>query len=584
MTLSPPAAHRSTRRPAPPPSISPRPDLRGAALVALGVLAATALVNHPFLLTYAVRGDDFALLLHSARFFEPSAGEWVTTGFGGYFANFPEATEEYTRFLRPTVNLTIWLESWLARSPNSPVFLLTNYVGHALCAALVYLLAQWMVVVPRRVAIVTAALFAGSLSALEVFHSPAFRGDMLGALFGLAALLGVHAATVDRGQVDGRQPHPSTRWIALAAVSLLLAVFAKETAIAAPGIAAAWWLVRARGRGIDRRRTISVALLLIAPMVVYAVAKTALQGGGGAYASLGGVHRNVAQALTSAFVPGGGALELRALGTVDGWELARRIVAVALNGSGWLLLIGFYALAPRPLDRRVTALALAALAALAVPMLLAPYARLMYFGQAFALPLFALLAWYSARFLVYAGLLASPAWLLASVLAMQPGLAAANRASADLQRVLAAELRDPSVRRVYLVNDVTGVYGSLAQLRMAAARAGRSDVALRVAGSMGRSFTDRAAAGEPVRFTLGGDALRIETRCRDACDFSFPGVLPENQSRLGVPGVIRYERVEPRHLVVAVPDVSRGDWRVIGFDPSGPPRPRVLRPGAAAWR
>jgi hypothetical protein len=219
-------------------------------------------------------------------------------------------------------------------------------------------------------------------------------------------------------------------------------------------------------------------------------------------------------------------------------------------------------------------------------MLLAPFARLMYFGQMFALPLFVLLAWekrgWAARALLSAALLVNPGWLLLKLWTMQPEASAANRESARLQRVLAAELRDPAVRRVYLVNDVVGAYGSRAFLRMAAARAGRDDLTVRVASSMGRPFAFAGAAGEPVRFEARGGVLRVASRCGPRCDFSFPGVLPEDRARLGVPGVIRYQRVAEREIVIDIPDAARGDWLVVGYDPAAP-GPRVLKPGGA-WR
>ncbi|HKP75786.1 MAG TPA: hypothetical protein VJT67_09615, partial [Longimicrobiaceae bacterium] len=117
-------------------------DARTAALLALATLAVSVAANLPFILSYAVRGDTAALMLHSTRFFPADVGSWLHQGFSDYFVNFPEATQPYTGFVRPVVNATIWLESWLAPGQNSPVFLLTNYVGHAACTGMVYLAAR----------------------------------------------------------------------------------------------------------------------------------------------------------------------------------------------------------------------------------------------------------------------------------------------------------------------------------------------------------------------------------------------------------------------------------------------------------
>jgi hypothetical protein len=353
-TRAAPAPPREHPRPVPGDGFAARAGVGRALWVALAVLAATTAVNARFIATYAVRGDDSALLLHSARFFPVSPAGWLTRGFGDYFRNFPEATREYTLFLRPTVNLSVWLESWLAPSPNSPAFLLTNYLGHALCAAMVFLLARWMVRLPARAAVLAAALFAGSAAALDVFHSPAFRGDMLGAFWGMAGLLLAHASLGSRRR---------GAWLAASFAALLLAVFAKETAITAPFIAAAWVFREMRSGGSparDRSGAWWAALLLVSPAFIYIIAKITLQGGGGAYATASGLPRNAAQTLSSAFFPGGGAFELRALPgiagmpTVDG---ARMALAVLLSGAAWLIFAWRWRRRER--DPRVLALALA---------------------------------------------------------------------------------------------------------------------------------------------------------------------------------------------------------------------------------
>jgi len=138
-------------------------DRRSAALLALAALAACIAVNLPFLATCAVRGDTNALMLHSTRFFPAHPGEWVREGFARYFVNFPEATRPYTGFVRPVVNATVWIESLLAARPGSPVFLLTNYLGHAACTGMVFLAARRPGGLGVARAALAAALFGGTL-------------------------------------------------------------------------------------------------------------------------------------------------------------------------------------------------------------------------------------------------------------------------------------------------------------------------------------------------------------------------------------------------------------------------------------
>lgn len=543
-------------------------DRRTALLVALAVLAACVAVNLPFLWTYALRGDTAALMLHSTRFHPVDAGDWLRQGFERYFVNYPEATRPYTGFVRPVVNATVWLESLLAAGPNSPVFLLTCYLGHAACTGMVFLAARRIGGLSRWRALLAAALFGGTLAALELLQSPAFRADMLAAGFSLAALL-----SVDSWRRGGRGWHVEAAWL-----FLLLALLSKETAVAAPVMAAGWAALAPGERPRRSRRAAAVALLL--PLGAFALLRAA--GPQGAYATLARMPEHVAEGATAAFFPGGGLLD--ALVVARGRapspaEAARVLLAFALN----LAAIGLAARALLRRDRNAAALAMLAAAALAVPAILAPVPRMLYFGQMFTLPLLALALpprRAAARALAVLALVAGPLWLLGWMAAEQPALVAANRDSRALQRVLAARLRDPRVRRVYLVGDVVGDYGALALLRGAALRAGRPDVAPRVVSSMGRFGDDRGRGTMTLR-RRGGE-LVIEQRCGPGCDFSFPGVAPADERRLGVPGVIGYPVVEPRRVVVTIP--THGcDVLLVGFSPAGP-GVHVLPPCGTAWR
>ncbi|HEV7588423.1 MAG TPA: hypothetical protein VGO40_09940 [Longimicrobium sp.] len=551
-----------TRAPADPPR-----DLRTAALVALAVLAACVAVNLPFLATYAVRGDTAALMLHSTRFFRVDPGDWLRQGFTHYFVNFPEATRPYTGFIRPVVNASIYAESLLAVGPNSAVFLLTCYLGHAACAGMVYLAARRIGGLSQRRALLAAALFGGTLAALELLHSPAFRADMLAGGFSLASLLAVDGWRRGRG------------WMLEAAwLLLLLALLSKETAVTAPFLAAGWAVFAPGER--PRRGRLAAALALLLPLAVFALLRAA--GPQGAYVSLAGVRGSLAEVATSAFFPGGGAFELLTVlrgREPSALEAARMLLALALN----LAAIGLAARALLRRDPRAAALALMAAAALAVPALLAPVPRMLYFGQMFTLPLFVCVLpsrRVAARVLAALALLAGPVYLLGRMAAEQPALVAANRDSRVLQRVLAGTLRDPRVRRVYLVGDVVGDYGALALLQVATLRAGRPDVAPRVVSSMGR--TGDAPRRGTMELRRGPGELVLEQRCGDACDFSFPGLAAGDEAKLGVPGVIAYPVVEPHRLVAAIP--TRGcDVLLVGFTPAAP-GVHLLRPCGTAWR
>ncbi|MBV9108234.1 MAG: hypothetical protein JO306_02380, partial [Gemmatimonadetes bacterium] len=252
------------------------------------------------------------------------------------------------------------------------------------------------------------------------------------------------------------------------------------------------------------------------------------------------------------------------------------------------------------------------LLALAVPLLLAPAPRMLYFGQMFALPLLALVlperreevraagqsaaaeAPQDAHARPYEGnkvrsaspltlavvavsLIVGPVATLWRMGAMQFSLAAANRDSYAVQAAIRDVLRDPSVRRVYLLNDVIGDYSALAMLQSIALDAGRGDVALRVVNSMGRF-----GKGTPGRIAIrvAGDSAAVTEQCAASCDFSFPGVLPRDLPKLG-DRAIAYRRVAPHELEVRIPAAPR-DFALVGFDPSAP-GVHVLGPRDTAW-
>jgi hypothetical protein len=571
-------------------------DAQVALLVAVATLAVCAAANLPMLLTCAARGDTWALMLHSTRFHHASAGEWMRHGFEQYFVNYPEATRPYTSFVRPVVNATIWLESLVAAGPNSVVFFLTNYLGHAACAAMVYLAGVRLGGLTRGRALLAAALFAGTFTAVELLQSPAFRADMLGAAFGTAALLAAHRWLGGRGWA----------WIAAAVPLLGMAIFSKETAVTAPFIVAGA-LVVMNGDRSRRARIVAAAAVVAVPLALFAMAR-AMGPRGGTYVSLAGAPRSAIEVLSSAFFPGAGAFELWAVlrgHAPSPWDAALVMAGFALNATAWLLVAR--ALLRR--DERAWRLAAMMLLALAVPLLLAPAPRMLYFGQMFALPLLALVlprgreadrvsdraaqsqappgsharpymvrSWPRITLaLATVALIVGPAATLARMAAMQPSITASNRDSHAVQAAIRGVLADRSVHRVYLLNDVTGDYGALAMLQSLALDAGRGDVALRVVNSMGR-FGDGAPGRVSVR--VAADSAAVTEQCAASCDFSFPGVLPEDLPKLGDRG-IAYRRVAPRELEIRIPAAPR-DFALVGFDPSAP-GVHVLGPQDAAW-
>jgi hypothetical protein len=329
---------------------SRRSEISWAVAVAVTSLALTLLLHLPFLSSYVVRGDDFALLSQSARFFSPSLWEWILNGYETYNITFPEFGEGKTNFIRPTINASVYVDSWLSPNPTSVRMLATNYVGHAVSTGLVFLLGLWVFGLSLSGSFVASVLFLGSSATTGLLTAVAYRGDMLAGVFALGALLVMH------WYVTGR----ATTWKLVATASLLtLAVFAKEAAVAAPavvGLYAAWrWRDHQPHRRHDAHRSSTGRVILLAallfPLVAYAAAR--LHAGlGGNYVleelpnSVAGVPRiavNPLRFLLTAFLPPEtetlqAALSGRPENALAMIGLARALVMIGLNVLAWVFL------------------------------------------------------------------------------------------------------------------------------------------------------------------------------------------------------------------------------------------------------
>jgi hypothetical protein len=581
---------------------------RTALVVFAVALVVSVVIDLPFLRTYVPFGDDPALVLHSTRFFSPSPADWVENGYRGYNQHFPELATETTNFLRPTTNASVYLDSWVASRPTSPWLLTTNYVGHALTTALVFLASLWIFGLRRRAAVIAAAVFFGSVSASTVLMGGvAYRGDMLAGMLSLAALL-----VADRFALCGR----ARLWPAPAlAVLLTLALFAKEAAVAAPFVIAVHlWFTRSRSarpaddtspRAFHTGELAAVSGALVVPLVLYAVARLQL-GTGGTYVQQGigstfhGVPKvvlNPFRFLFTCFLPidpgtlkdvalGSGLHSFRAL--LDG---ARSAVALAVGALAWLAVVAVL----RDVRLRRSAIHLLALALLAsaIPIVLHADPRFMYFSQTLFVPL---LVWlglavrekaaglrFSIARLTTAtlGLLlvVGPMWFVADILLAQPALVSDNHLAASVQRGLLEELANPSVRRLYFLNVPSVSSPGLETLRFAAAIAGRHDVTLREVDKFEGDHFQTRETRAGVRFRKSRRNLVITTTLRPG-QHVFGDLDAQSIAKLGQPGVIEYSpitrfatnglgdsSVAQRRITFAIPDAARADIGLLGLDP-----------------
>jgi hypothetical protein len=599
-------------------------DGRTAALVSLISLGLMVLVNSPSLSTYALKGDDGPLLYHSARYFGPSLGEWFTDGFKHYFLSYPEIRETGTHFIRPVQNVLVYLVSWLVPTAGSPWFLAVNYLGHATVVGLVFLVARRIFSLGRSESVLAALLFFGTLAVGTVPQigtlqsSVAFGGDMLATLFALAALLTVHS------HLTGR---PGAWKLAGVVVLLTLALFAKETGLAAPVVVGIYVVAtRLTGPAAGGRRqwvrrpdpgTLRILTLLVLPLVAFAAVR--LHAGlGDAYPltqlsqRLHGVPAPLLNPLrflfTATFPVEFETLQHLASGTdlLDGVfliSLIRALAVVLLHLLVWAAVV--YLLRQRSERAWLLPRLLMVLPACVLPAATTDV-RFGYFSQALMIPLvIAVLTGSKSRVrpsrsgsstawpaLVAVLLIVGPGYSLMRMAIDQRQYVALNHDARSLREAVESELADLQLRRVYLIN--SHMVFPLAYLELYATEKGRRDVAMRVVNTLsGATVSQAKDAG--VSFAMEDDMVRAHVVIGPD-QTSFGGMTPARIDQLVTSKAVRYGPITEysvgplgnryltqRRFDFSIPDAQRRDFVVIGFDP-GTPGVHIYRPGISTWR
>lgn len=633
-------------------SLAGQERLRIIAMVMLSLLVSIG-VNRKIIHSFAITGDNFALLLHSAALFDVSPVDWMSNGFRYYFNVYPELFRDLHYFIRPTQNLLIYLLSLEAATPNAPIFLIAYYGLHSLNCALVYLFCRWCCGLRPSLACLTALTFWGSLASAGVYTAaPAFGGDALAACLGMGALLVSHLYL----HASGRG-----KWLLFSCVVglLLLALYAKETVITAPLIVVIYWIwerLRQAGLAATGRHSLTVIrrewarlLLLLALPILYlfhlVLLRLLYKTGVAVYplhVSLLNFSKAPLYTGLSIFFP----VEQQTVGLfikslLNGevqslLVILRHSTALFLNLTFLMVLLVKFRqarLVSGQIDGRLALISVFGALAMLLPFFLAPEARFMYFGQMFTLPLlFYMLApaWdiphgarrglVTAVFLLF--ILLNPVYLFFfSLPKQQNAMLFTQQASRELQAALLEELRDPQLRRVYLLNNLTSPYAGLAELQLIAARSGRDDVQLRVVNSLaGYNPTHLPTAGTGVQFAIQQDQLCVTTRIEQQT-FDFAGTSALDLDQLGMPGIIDYtfglrtenqlsagkespqkcaavggcveanagekgaaaHEANSKELTACIPHGRQNDLLLIGFDPANP-GVHLWRPTQPLWQ
>ncbi len=192
---------------------------------------------------YSPHWDDPAVLGASAE----SPIHWFTLGYSQYFLAFPEWNQPLWNFLRPGANAIVRLDQLLFRTHYAFYFLL-YYLGQFLLIWIVVLLARelgvrekWLLLLAFLLAIEPAFFSTGLIQISDQF-------DVWCGLFTVAAFFFL-----------------TRRQYVLALISLMLAVFTKESALYAP-VAAAFTVAYG-----TRRKVLASTMLL--PLAAWVAAR-----------------------------------------------------------------------------------------------------------------------------------------------------------------------------------------------------------------------------------------------------------------------------------------------------------------------
>ena len=216
--------------------------------------------------TYFPSGDEFALLVASAKIFHPSVSAWFKDGFSHYFLAYPGLSRPSTDFVRPVANAAYFANSLIFGSHWSYYLLLTYTVQAGLVFMTVKLALKVYKLPPRYCIVVGALLFLSPALNGQALYFPSFGFDLLAAFFVVFSF----SELAEQRYV--------TAWVAL-----LVAVFTKETALFAAVCAACMVWFPSQGRSNPVKRVCWTGVWLLPVFAWLLVRHLAFSGHAGIY-------------------------------------------------------------------------------------------------------------------------------------------------------------------------------------------------------------------------------------------------------------------------------------------------------------
>ena len=192
-------------------------------------VAAIVLAFAGYLRDFALRGDDFSLVLHSSpQYIRPAQMlEWFTNGYIGYWNNYPAWPAEGTAFVRPLLNFVMWGQGLLAPLLGDRAYLIADY-----CAVFATV---WLVVVLLR-RYTDAGPWVAATLAVAVGLSPVWYLSLFSPTMGTVAIPLCVAAFV---VLDPARGTPNWRRLLSSSVLVTLGVAVHETSLVAAGVCVA---------------------------------------------------------------------------------------------------------------------------------------------------------------------------------------------------------------------------------------------------------------------------------------------------------------------------------------------------------
>ena len=509
------------------------------------------------LAVFAISGDDFALVLNSARPYVGLKGmaAWFTSGYSHYFDNYPGWAPAGTSFVRPLINAFVWLESLAVPIVGERAYLIANWVALAVSVFLLTLVLVRYAGLDARLSAAVAVgmgltpLWWGSLT------SPSFGTNTIALALSLAALV----------MLD---PSAEPQWQRVFAASLLLtlAVAAHETALVGVVVCAVlFW-----GYSPATPRAPVLAWFGI-PLGFFLVERALLKEHSGTYAlGLTGadVINHLKHALAGPVIPYDPLRFLTARLTRITWfELVVWAVCVIAN---YAIVAGIVigARSDQPLRRRLSAVIALTLT---LPFVVLIDAEPRFMGITFGAALIAVMSLIQQREWLRVTAVALLVVACAAVFAegFAPyGSAIASNSEFDHAYYLSirSAILERHPRMVVLVNDPVGLYGSRAMLEMAAWP--RHDVHLVVIDN----YRGPLGGAEYAGITASRGHLSVSTRFSAQQTLEFDGsavTLPTSQESFtyvgtmatttGLGSTLRAEgSIETSHTLVVGADPRDG--------------------------